>query len=140
MFRRFAQLPARDKALLLRAAGYVLLARLALWMLPYRRTRALVDTLSRGRPHRTLTPPARTAWAVEATAARIPQASCLTQALAAEVMLRRQGHAPDLHIGIAKDRQAFEAHAWLELDGSVLIGGHDLGRYTRLTPDILDEP
>jgi hypothetical protein len=139
MLRRFLGLPAGDQLLLARAALYVLAARLALWTLPYRRARALADRV--GHPTgRTLTPPARTAWAVEAAAARIPRATCLTQALAAEVMLRRQGHVPDLHIGVAKDRQSFEAHAWLELDGRVLVGDHDLGRYTRLTPDILDEP
>lgn len=132
--RRFAALPGSDRALLARAAGWVVLARLALWAFPYRRTRALADRCARTTPKRGAAPE-RTAWAIEATARRIPKATCLTQALAAEVMLRRDGHRPEIHIGVAKpDRAAFEAHAWLELDGRVLVGDHDLGRYTRLQP------
>jgi hypothetical protein len=72
------------------------------------------------------------AWAVEATARRVPEASCLTQALAADVMLRRAGATPQVRIGVAKDRQEFEAHAWLELDGRVLVGDHDLDRFVPL--------
>ena len=132
--RRLAALSGPDRVLLARAAAWVLLARLALWALPYRRIRDLADRL--GGSHRGRGPaPERTAWAVEATARRIPEASCLTQALAAEVMLRRGGHRPQIHLGVARpDRAAFEAHAWLELDGRVLVGDHDLGRYTRLQP------
>jgi hypothetical protein len=133
--RRFAALPGPDRALLARAAAWVVLARLALWALPYRRTRELADRYARVTPRgRRRAAPERTAWAVEATARRIPRATCLTQALAAEVMLRRAGHLPQVHIGVAKDRAAIEAHAWLELDGRVLVGDHDLGRYTRLQP------
>jgi hypothetical protein len=130
--RRLAALPGPDRVLLARAATWVVAARLALWALPYRRTRDLAERL--GRAHRRGPAPDRTAWAVEATARRIPTASCLTQALAADVMLRRDGHRPQIHIGVSKDRAAFEAHAWLELDGRVLVGDHDLGRYTRLQP------
>ena len=44
-------------------------------------------------------------------------------------------HTHQIHLGVARpDRAAFEAHAWLELDGRVLVGDHDLGRYTRLQP------
>lgn len=131
---RFVALSGSDRILLARAAAWVVGARLALWVLPYRRTRALADRYARPRHRGRKTSPALTAWAVEATARRIPMASCLTQALAADVMLRRDGHHPEIHIGVAKDRASFEAHAWLELGGHVLVGDHDLGRYTRLEP------
>ena len=132
--RRLAALSGPDRVLLARAAGWVVAARLALWALPYRRTRDLAERLAA--PRRTARTPApdRTAWAVEATARRIPKASCLTRALAADVMLRRDGHRPQIQIGVSKDRAAFEAHAWLELDGRVLVGDHHIGRYTRLQP------
>jgi hypothetical protein len=131
---RFVALSGSQKLLFARAAAWVVAARLALWTLPYRRTRALADRYARPR-HRGKKPaPALTAWAVEATARRIPTASCLTQALAADVMLRRDGYHPEIHIGVAKDRASFEAHAWLELDGRPLVGDHELGRYTRLEP------
>jgi transglutaminase superfamily protein len=52
--------------------------------------------------------------------------------LAAQVMLSRAGEEPSLHIGVATDRGAFEAHAWLELNGRPLVGDRDLDRYARL--------
>ena len=69
---------------------------------------------------------------METTARSIPKASCLTQALAAQVMLERAGEHPELKIGVATDRGEFEAHAWLELHGRPLVGDHDLDRYARL--------
>ena len=38
-----------------------------------------------------------------------------------------------LHIGAVKDEEGkFLAHAWVESEGRVVIGGHELERYTRL--------
>ena len=112
----------------------MILARLGLWVLPYRMVEAKAERLGRPRPRhgRRRVGTVRTAWAVEAVAGSIPGASCLTQALAADVMLRRAGFTPQIRIGVAKDRHTFEAHAWLELDGEVLVGDHDLQRFTPL--------
>ena len=74
------------------------------------------------------------AWAVEHAARIVPGATCLTQALAAEVMLRRTGGRPDLRFGVARDAGDFEAHAWLELGGRVLVGDHGIERYSPLDP------
>jgi hypothetical protein len=49
-------------------------------------------------------------------------------------MLERTGEHPEIHLGVATDRDAFEAHAWLELHGRPLVGDHDLHRYARLEP------
>ena len=127
----FLRLPPADRTLAIRAAGWLIAARIALWTMPFARVQALVARAGR----RTGAPgaaPGRLAWAVETTARSIPKASCLTQALAAQVMLERAGEHPKLKIGVATDKGAFEAHAWLELHGRPLVGDHQLDRYARL--------
>jgi hypothetical protein len=76
----------------------------------------------------------RIVWAVQVASRRIPGASCLTQALAARVLLAKCGIASQLRIGIARGEQGdFQAHAWLETaDGRAVIGGVALERYARL--------
>jgi len=127
----FARLPAADRSLAVRAAGWLVMARVALWVLPFARVQELVSRLGARRGPVGVAP-GRVAWTVETTARSIPQATCLTQALAAQVMLSRAGEEPSLHIGVATDRGAFEAHAWLELHGRPLVGDRELDRYARL--------
>lgn len=73
--------------------------------------------------------------AVRRVSRYIPSASCLTQALAAKILLRRSGHEAKLRIGVAKGAAGdFQAHAWVEVAGRSVIGGSDsqLRRYTGL--------
>jgi hypothetical protein len=129
---RFLRLSAPDRRLIVRAAGWLALVRLALWTRPFARVQQLV-TIAASEPSRApAVAPGRLAWAVESAALAVPKASCLTQALAAQVMLERSGVHPDLKIGVATDRETFEAHAWLELDGRPLVGAYDLERYAPL--------
>ena len=46
--------------------------------------------------------------------------TCLRQALLIEYVLRRRGFAPELKIGVRKQDGAFDAHAWVELQGTAL--------------------
>jgi hypothetical protein len=73
----------------------------------------------------------RVIWAVEAIGRRIPSVgTCLMQALAAHVLLGRRGHHSNLRIGVIRDHKGeFTAHAWLEKDGTVLIGGDWSDKY-----------
>jgi hypothetical protein len=59
---------------------------------------------------------------MEAAAARhLPFSSnCLEQSLALWWLLRRRGIPADLRIGVRKDAASFEAHAWVETNGTVL--------------------
>ena len=73
-------------------------------------------------------------WAVSAAARRVPQATCLTQALATQIMLGRRGHRTTLQLGVMKSETGkMDAHAWLEREGKVLIGLSDnFDQLTRL--------
>lgn len=74
------------------------------------------------------------AWAVTVSSRYIPRATCLVRGLATQVLLAHEGIHSDLCIGVAKDDpSSFEAHAWVETDGTVVMGGPELDRYTRLT-------
>jgi hypothetical protein len=79
--------------------------------------------------------PDRIVWAVIVASQYIPRATCLAQALAAQILLARECYQSNLRIGVAKgDKDQLEAHAWLESDGKVLIGGSGINRYTVLPP------
>jgi hypothetical protein len=47
-------------------------------------------------------------------------ATCLPQALLVESILRRRGFSPELRVGVRKQADALDAHAWVELDGVAL--------------------
>lgn len=134
---KFARLGPAGQWLVLRALGLLLRVRLALWLLPFRRVRDMADRLGRrSRSNAT----AKRFSAEDLTsfvfvaASYIPRASCLTQALVADVLLRRYGYEPLLKIGVSRPPgKAFQAHAWVELDGKVVIGHvESLGQYTPL--------
>src|SRR5947209_6631188 len=76
--------------------------------------------------------PARIAWAVTTAARVVPGAhNCLVQALAAHALLGRHGHGSQVRLGVARtSEQGLEAHAWVECQGAVLVGGSSAGRYT----------
>jgi Transglutaminase-like superfamily len=55
---------------------------------------------------------------------------------AGRVLLGRAGHPSELRVGAAKSpASGFEAHAWLEHRGQVVLGGlDDLFRYVPMRP------
>jgi len=87
----------------------------------------------------------REAWecahAISRAARWVPRASCLTQALALQRLLARRGLESSLFLGVDRAvtpseaprprAKGFEAHAWVEWRGRVLIGG-DISRWTPL--------
>jgi hypothetical protein len=134
---KFFQLPAADRVFLLEVMLVVWAVRLMLWLLPFRQVRQLLTTLS-GAPGSNAVqeiPVEHVAWAVDRASRYVPAASCLTQALAAKLMLGHLGHQAIVRIGVARsDAGDIQAHAWVESGGRVVIGGsgRSLRRYTRL--------
>jgi hypothetical protein len=140
LLRRFLGLSFEKQVIVVQVAVLLAAVRLGLKTLPFRKMRALVDRFSEPSG---LTPtgdgantPEETVehvlWAVDVIGRRMP-GSCLTQAFAARILLGRRGHPTRLHIGAVKEEGgSFLAHAWLESNGRVVIGGHELERYTPL--------
>jgi hypothetical protein len=74
----------------------------------------------------------RIAWAVEVASLYVPKTTCLVKAFAAHELLAREGLPVDLRIGVTKSGGTrFQAHAWVETQGKVVIGG-DPTAYTPL--------
>ena len=116
-----------DYFLLAKAALIVIGFRVALHVLPFRTVarfaargafrRGSVDTIERE----------RFVWAVNAVSRKImPSRRCLVRALSVQWFLRRAGVPAELCIGARKQAAGrLNAHAWVELDGNVIIGGKD---------------
>jgi hypothetical protein len=127
-----------ERRLFLRALILVAAIRVSLWVLPFRLTRMWVGRMSKtAGPKRDLDRLniQRLAWAVEAAGRRIPGATCLTQGMAMQVLLGRLGQHSELHLGVARKLGGqLEAHAWVETQGLVVMGGAVEGfhRFARL--------
>jgi hypothetical protein len=65
----------------------------------------------------------------------VPAATCLTQALATQVLLDQRGQTARTRIGVVKGEDGqLQAHAWVESEGVVVIGGSEseIKQYTPL--------
>lgn len=79
----------------------------------------------------------RIGWAVNIASRYVPLAThCLTRAVSTEILLRRRGYAAELCYGVRRNREvAFIAHAWVESEGVVVIGGEpELTDFEKLMP------
>lgn len=137
MLRSYLQAPWRFKLTVLRATGWVAGVRLALWVLPYKVVQRALEC--------DVAPPddlpihelnlrrQRILSAVAATSKHLlGDKPCLTQALVARRLLRQQGYDTDLRIGVTKEGGELLAHAWLEKDRQVILGGR--GSQTKYVP------
>lgn len=106
--------------------------RLGLSVLPFRSVSPCAASTPRRR--RLLDPktPARVARAIRIGSRFVPGASCLTQAVAARILMHREGHPCEIRIGVAKGDGQFRAHAWLESGGAVIVGGEVMAEFTPL--------
>jgi len=123
-----------DVAILLIALFWVCWVRLGLSLssLEKTRRRLLPKTLTTSNTNPDLD---RMAWSVRRTANLVPMATCLTRAQALQIMLARRGLPADLVLGVARSASKdFLAHAWIEKDGQILIGGseHKISTYSKL--------
>jgi hypothetical protein len=129
---KFASVSASERRLLLRSVLVVVAIRLALWLLPFSAVQERVARPS-GKPARQCHAAKSIVWAVRAVSRCVPSATCLTQAMAAQVLLARSGHISRVQIGVAKNSDCFQAHAWLVCEEELLLGGKAAERYVPLT-------
>ena len=123
--RRFSALDSEARWLFLRAVVALPAISRSLRRRGFQATRTrLAKRLSSSAP----TQPSPDAARIETTvrmvraAARygIGRASCLEESLTLWWLLARQGILSDLRIGVRKEHESFEAHAWVERDGVAL--------------------
>ena len=77
---------------------------------------------------------ARLVWAVGAARRRSwLRAKCIESALALRAMLRRRNVAATLHYGVRNaGGEQLQAHVWLSVDGTVVIGGEEAAGFTEV--------
>lgn len=138
---RFARRRPADQVFALASLVVVSAVRLGLSTLGYRRLRrwlpAVRDQASSlpAGPGRTRAI-ARVGWAVTLSSRFVPGATCLTQALAGQVLLALAGIASTIRIGARTEPGGgFAAHAWLLAGPVVVLGGasEDVRRFVPLT-------
>ena len=121
--RRFRNLTAAERSLLVRAFPLVAAVRLCLWVFPFRTLyRRWFSTLPQlARPGRQGGPsPERIVWLVAVASRCVPGAHCLPRAVTAQLLLAREGHLAEMRIGVRKQGDGLDAHAWLEYHGAPL--------------------
>lgn len=128
---KFVRLPGTERAAVLHALALLWGMRLGLGLAPFARLQRWAGTRAPSERHGLPAP--RLAWAITAASRAVPRATCLTQALAGQVLFAQHGHRSQVHLGVARgaDRQ-FEAHAWLTCAGRVVLGAAEPGRFKPL--------
>ena len=127
-WRKFWGLSAAERTVFVQSLLILPALALGLCGLGLRRLQALLARSGRPDEVRPLEPPvSQTQYAqglarvVRAAAANGPyRATCLPQSLAVWWLLGRRGMASELRIGVRKEANRFEAHAWVEYEGTVL--------------------
>jgi hypothetical protein len=130
---RFVQLPAAERRLIFRALRTVVTVRVRLALSPF----PVVDRATSGqsmRATRGANAPVRVGWAVRAVSRYVPGATCLTQALAARSLLAAEGRSSRLQLGMALIDGRPQAHAWLESEGAIVIGGEGHTQFAQFKP------
>lgn len=136
--KRLGALSLPDYRLLMESAAWLSLVKTGLWLLPFRTLTRLLKIDLGAEAESKVQDSAyeeKVVWAMEALSRRLPLfKNCLNRALATQLMLRKRGREAKLQFGVTRDPQGkFEAHAWLERDGRIVIGTlPDLGSYTPL--------
>ena len=134
--RKFLRRSREEQRLLVTALYWVACVRAGLWLLPFRILRPVVDRAARN-PGPEVTDElvaARVAWAISNAARLVPRATCVTQALAARILLARRGLASEVCYGVGRRQGRIIAHAWLESGGRVIVGGERLESLLPLAP------
>ncbi|HWM93382.1 MAG TPA: lasso peptide biosynthesis B2 protein [Thermoanaerobaculia bacterium] len=112
---------------LTRAWVYLLIAYIAVRVLPVPRVVALLEGLSP--KEKKEIPSTRLARLVDIAACRhLRPMTCLPRSLALQALLRRHGVSADLLIGVRREAGALRAHAWIEDAGNPVGDPADIRR------------
>lgn len=123
-------LPPGDRRLLAQAVLYVTAIRCALVFLSLRRVCGLADRLQ-GRQRKARHTADRIAWAVAVAGRFVPRSTCLVEAFAAHVIMRRNGLPSVIRVGVDRNvSEGFRAHAWVECAGKIAVGGSQAEGFT----------
>jgi len=137
--RKFLSLTNIERQLFIKAFLLLALVRLGMWLLPFKTLRRLLAIISQGNlvglPQYSPTTD-QIVEAVNRSSCYLPgNPKCLARALTTQTLMSQYCYSAELRIGVAKGEQGqFEAHAWVESQGQIVIGNlTDLSRFTPMS-------
>jgi hypothetical protein len=131
LIARAFRLERRERVRALRTLGWLIAASAGVRVFSYDTLTHLIARVPLG-PTRAVVTPGECAIDVR-RASRLWPARCLPQAIAAACLLKRAGLAPEVRLGVARDGDRFDAHAWVQCDGIVVVGDNADRPYAPLT-------
>lgn len=130
IWRRFWRLSSFERVAVLEAAAALAITWVGLRLRGFRRWKAMAERLAlSAKPKSAANGDAQVqagqdiARMAAAAARYLPfRTNCLEQSLVLWWLLQRRGIAADMRIGVRKEANQFEAHAWVDFEGGV-VGG-----------------
>lgn len=122
-------------AILGEATAHVLLAKAAVAVLPFSALQAYITMPACSGTNASDAPRIQRVCRTVRRVALRPRlwAVCLPQALAAHWMLRRRGIPSSIRFGVQRPVEGqLAAHAWLCVDGMVVLGGEEMEGFTQI--------
>ena len=132
---KFGELSGADRWLFALAAFWLLIARVRLAAVPFRK---LSERLSGEQQEESQMPDPellqRIGRAVAVAANHVPwRSDCFPQTIAGRSLLKRYGIASTIHFGVERiGEEGLAGHAWLTCGETVVTGDTDLDRYTEI--------
>jgi len=129
---KFFQLTWQERWLLFQAIVVLPVIAAGLHFMNFQRIHAILERFSpvpvgEDNGDNALQQAAVTSHMVLAAAARMPfTATCLVRSTTLWYLLRRQGIASEIRIGVNREEGGFHAHAWVEAHGAVLNDKADI--------------
>lgn len=124
--QRFFRLPIHEEKLLIQSLALVSVVRIILSLVPFRyinKWASFIDLPMENVSGLDRLVVKDVARSVRTSSHFVPYATCLTQALATQTLLRIKGQNSRIRIGVDKDENNdLIAHAWVEVDGRIIIG------------------
>ncbi|MGB9937086.1 MAG: lasso peptide biosynthesis B2 protein [Methanobacterium sp.] len=112
-----------DKIILIKALILLYVIRIMLWILPFSMIEKITSKLAIINKNKTPeVKKEKLTYAINVMSVYTPQATCLTRALAAQILLARYNYSSSIKIGVSKNESGFEAHAWLEAEDKIILG------------------
>jgi hypothetical protein len=122
--KSFIKLNSTLKFILIKAFFLLLTVRILLWILPFSFIKKIIPgfiVVSEDMETSEISTEKLT-WAIRVMSIYTPKATCLTRAIAAQILLARYNYSSTIKIGVFKNEEEFEAHAWLEAEGGTILG------------------
>ncbi len=120
---KFRMLSNEYRKCLLTSCVVLAFVKLGLVTIRYNRLRRMIPPATEDAPAALLD---KLGWCIPRAARFIWGASCLTQALAMQMILAKKGYRTELCIGARRNPDGvFLAHAWLRSNGRVVLGGSE---------------